>query len=167
MILDSSNQAIAISESPGVDKRPHPKCADLRACFAETAVLVGEAQAGCGAAQTALVRGYRHRVTEAEKERIRMVIAGHRYHAISARLGLTRSNVKIRLYRIRLILRPLMRRALGENNRVQRTVPLWTGRTVRVACNFAAPPLAGAVAVGRSTAPTPDSSRRLHDRRRN
>ena len=52
-----------------------------------------------------------------DREFIRLVIAGHSYDGIAARTGLTRGAVKIRLYRMRLILRPRMRAALGEIRR--------------------------------------------------
>ncbi len=49
-----------------------------------------------------------------EREIMLLVIAGHTYHSIAARTGLTPSAVKLRVFRMRQILRPRMRAALGE-----------------------------------------------------
>jgi RNA polymerase sigma-70 factor (ECF subfamily) len=54
------------------------------------------------------------RLPHPERELILLLIAGHSYEAIAERTGLTAAAVKVRVYRMRLILRPRMLEALGE-----------------------------------------------------
>jgi RNA polymerase sigma-70 factor (ECF subfamily) len=49
-----------------------------------------------------------------ERKLILLLIAGHSYESIAAHTGLTPAAVKVRVYRMRLLLRPRMLEALGE-----------------------------------------------------